>query len=286
MPRQRPKRAPLRHVLVVPLVLVIGTAIATGTQARAMGNQRTSHGWGDLRHGSDAITVDGETARARLGDPGVAPDSAREVLDLPGALVARTQPPRDLGQYRRGAMSGTSQPLFLRRGSSGQLLLQGRFGRDQTGRRSGDLAVRYHDRFHDQPVQFGLSGGLRDGSSTYPDQHSVGAEFRTVPLELRVQLFDDLIDDRVAPGGTTDRMLDGYDVEVGARLPVVRWAWLKANRFWNITADGDEAEPSDSFSLRLAPLAPLEIETGSSSHGDERSWFAQLRLRFRLGAVP
>lgn len=267
MPRQRSKRAPLRRALVVPIGLAIGAMVSPPTQARAMGEEATPSWWSDGWRGD----VDGDAA-VDLGFRG-----PRTAAPPPSLGLSRPRP-------RRAGVA--SQPFVLHPGSSGQLLLHGRFDRDRTGRRSSDLGFRYRDRFHDQPVQFGLSGGLRDGSSTDPDQRSLGAEFRTAPLGLRVQLYDDLVDEGGGAGRTADRMVDGYDVEVGARLPLVRFAWLKANRFWKITTDGDDAEPADSFSLRLAPLAPLEIETGSTSIGDERSWFARLRLRFRLGAVP
>lgn len=267
MPRQRLNRAALRHALVIPVGLVLGT-FAIEARARAMASE-TVPWW--LDRPADASTA----TSPRILHSGFDLDVAAPTDDHPYDLAPDRQ--------HHAAVIDTNQALFFDPGSGERLSFHGRFGHDDAGRTSSDLGLRYRHRFHDRPVQFGLSGGLRDESPTDSAQRSVGAEFRAAPLELRAHLIDDVTDERSADGSRADRLLDAYDVEVGARVPFLPWAWLKANRFWKITTDGEDAEVADSFSLRLAPLTPLEIETGSTDDGGERSWFARLRLRLRLG---
>lgn len=146
----------------------------------------------------------------------------------------------------------------------------------------GDLGVRWRGRLYQQQVAFGIDGGLQDRREQRVQRHRVGAEFRLSQLEFRANLFDDIPEYPVAPA-IAGRRLDGYDVSIGAQVPGLPWAWLRANRFWQIAADSDEATAGDRLSLRLLPLAPLEIEAGTLGGEEDRSWFAQLRVRFRLG---
>jgi hypothetical protein len=62
----------------------------------------------------------------------------------------------------------------------------------------------------------------------------------------------------------------------------VPWAWVWANRLWQIDMDGETVSMHDRVSLRLTPLAPLEIETGAET-ADVHSWFARLRWCVPLG---
>ncbi len=54
-------------------------------------------------------------------------------------------------------------------------------------------------------------------------------------------------------------------------------------RQWQTAGGGETAPVGDRLSLQLGPLAPFEIETGTTGEGDRRSWFAQLRFSIELG---
>jgi hypothetical protein len=104
-------------------------------------------------------------------------------------------------------------------------------------------------------------------------------------LDLRANLYDE-VPERPASRQIAARRLDGYDLEVGAPLPFVPWARLRASRFWQLAVNGDAVTTRDRISLQLAPLSPLEIETGTQRAGEARSWFTQLRWRMKLGERP
>ena len=84
---------------------------------------------------------------------------------------------------------------------------------------------------------------------------------------MRTNLYDD-VPARPASREIAERRLDGYDLEIGAQIPSVPWAWVWANRFWQIDMDGETVGTHDRVSLRLTPLAPLEIETGAETDAD------------------
>ena len=47
--------------------------------------------------------------------------------------------------------------------------------------------------------------------------------------------------------------------------------------------NGETLSTRDRVSLRLTPLAPLEIEAGAQREAEVGSWFARLRWRIKLG---
>ncbi len=132
-------------------------------------------------------------------------------------------------------------------------------------------------------MTLGLDGAIEDYWLQEYRRFGVATEFSSSSLKLRTTLFDDVPDDRAALRGVRDRRLDGYEIEVSARLPYLSWVWLEAKKSWQIVVDSDRPTESDRFSLHLEPLPPLEIETGTASTGDSRSWFAKLRFKIRLG---
>jgi hypothetical protein len=176
-----------------------------------------------------------------------------------------------------------TQPLFRTGSEQDRLSLRGRFGHDPGGRTGGDLGLRYQRRLFGQDVTLGLDGAIEDYWLQEYRRFGVATEFSSSSLKLRTTLFDDVPDDRAALRGVRDRRLDGYEIEVSARLPYLSWVWLEAKKSWQIVVDSDRPTESDRFSLHLEPLPPLEIETGTASTGDSRSWFAKLRFKIRLG---
>lgn len=162
---------------------------------------------------------------------------------------------------------GAGQPV-LRAANGDPLSLRGRFLHDDA------------DEHHLTP---GMNGGFEDRRQHDLRRYRMGAAFRFSHVAVRAGVFDHGVDDGHRFGRAGGHRLDGYDVEVGAQVPGLPWAWLKANRFWQVAANGDDATTGDRLSLRLLPLAPLEIETGTLGGEQDRSWFAQLRVRFRLG---
>ena len=125
-------------------------------------------------------------------------------------------------------------------------------------------------------VTLGVQGGAEDLKVEELQRYSLGAEVVLRPLRVRTNLYDD-VPASPASREIAERRLDGYDLEIGAQIPIVPWAWVSANRFWQIDMDGETLSAHDRVSLRLTPLPPLEIETGAETEADVHSWFARLR---------
>ena len=175
-----------------------------------------------------------------------------------------------------------TQPLLAIGRRETSIDLHGRVIYDASGRTGGDMGLRYQGRWYRHPVMVGVRGAVEDRWLEELQRYSLGAELGLSSLDLRATLYDD---DGAHPATEeiADRRLDGYDLEVSAPLPFVPWARLRASRFRQLAVDGDAVDTCDRVSIRLAPLSPLEIESGMQSEAENRSWFTQLRWRIKLG---
>jgi Inverse autotransporter, beta-domain len=175
-----------------------------------------------------------------------------------------------------------TQPLLTSSSHDNAIDLQGSVVHDAAGATGGDLGLQYRGRWYEQDVTLGVQGGAEDLRVEELQRYSVGAELGLRSLQVRTSLYDD-VPARPASREIAERRLDGYDLEIGAQIPFVPWAWVWANRFWQIDMDGETVSTHDRVSLRLTPLAPLEIETGAETEADVHSWFARLRWCLPLG---
>jgi Inverse autotransporter, beta-domain len=175
-----------------------------------------------------------------------------------------------------------TQPLLASFYHQSAIDLQGRVVYDTAGATSGELGLQYRGRWYQQDVTLGIQGGVEDLRLEEFQRYSLGAELRLRPLEVRTNLYDD-VPAHPASREIAERRLDGYDLEIGAQLPFVPWVWVWATRFWQMAVNGETVSTEDRVSLRLTPLARLEIETGAETEAEVRSWFARLRWRMPLG---
>ena len=175
-----------------------------------------------------------------------------------------------------------TQPLLASLYRDSAIDLQGRVVYDTAGATGGNLGLQYRGRWYEQEVRLGVQGGGEDRRLEAFQRYSLGAELSLRPLELRANLYDDILAHPATPE-VAARRLDGYDLEIGAQVPYVPWAWLRANRSWQLAVNGAAVNAHDRVSLRLTPLAPLEIETGAQVEAEVGSWFARLRWRMKLG---
>jgi Inverse autotransporter, beta-domain len=176
------------------------------------------------------------------------------------------------------ALSAT-RPL-LRTVDRDAIDLRGGVVHDVAGRTAGELGVRYVGRVQGQDVSLGMQGGVENHRFQDLERYTVGAELGLSPLELRASMFDE-IPQNPASRQMAERRLDGYDLAIAARIPYLPWAALEAQRFQRIEADGAPGITRNRLSLHLASL---EIETGTQTEAELRSWFAQLRWRIALGS--
>jgi hypothetical protein len=175
-----------------------------------------------------------------------------------------------------------TQPLLASPYHVSSIDLQGRVVYDTAGAIGGDFGLQYRGRWYDQDVGLGVQGGVEDHGLEEVQRYSLGAELSLRSLEVRTNLYDDVAA-HPATGEAAERPLDGYDLEIGTQIPFVPWAWVSASRFWQLAVNGETVGTHDRVSLRLTPLAPLEIETGAEAEGKARSGFAWLRWRLQLG---
>jgi Inverse autotransporter, beta-domain len=174
-----------------------------------------------------------------------------------------------------------SQPVLASAQHDASVDLHGRMLYDASGSTAGDIGLRYQGRWYEHDIALGVRGGVEDRWLEELQRYSLGGELGLSSLEMRANLYDDIAE-HPASREIARRRLDGYDLEVSAPLPFVPWARLRASRFWQLAQDGNAVAICDSLSLRLAPLAPLEIESGVQNEAEYRSWFTQLRWRVKL----
>ena len=175
-----------------------------------------------------------------------------------------------------------TQPILASFYHDSAIDLQGRIVYDTAGATGGDLGLHYRGRWYAQDVSLGVRGGMEDRRLEAFQRYRLGAELSLRPLEVRTNLYDD-VPAHPASREIAERRLDGYDLEIGAQVPFVPWAWVWATRLWQMAVNGETVSTHDRVSLRLSPLAPLEIETGAEAAAEVRSWFARLRWRMQLG---
>jgi hypothetical protein len=175
-----------------------------------------------------------------------------------------------------------TQPLLASFYHDSAIDLQGRVVYNAAGATGGDLGLHYRGRWYRQDVTLAVQGGVEDLRREELQRYRLGAEISLRPLQVRTNLYDD-VPARPASREIAERRLDGYDLEIGTQIPFVPWASVWANRFWQIDMDGETVSMHDRVSLRLTPLAPLEIETGAETDADVNSWFARLRWCLPLG---
>jgi hypothetical protein len=160
--------------------------------------------------------------------------------------------------------------------------LHGRVVYDAAGRTAGDVGLRYQARWHAHDVALGVQGGLEERRLEQLQRYSFGAELRLSPLEVRANVYDD-VPEYPARRQIAERRLDGYDLEIGTQVPFLPWVRLRASHLSQIAVNGESVTTRDRIGLRLTPLAPLEIATGTQREAEDRSWFTQLRWSMRLG---
>jgi hypothetical protein len=174
-----------------------------------------------------------------------------------------------------------TQPVLASLYHDSAIDLQGRVVYDTAGATGGDLGLRYRGRWYDQHIALGIEGGVEDRQLEEFQRYRLGAELSLRPFEVRTNLYDD-VPAHPASRAIAERRLDAYDLEIGAQIPFVSWAWVWATRFWQMAVNGETVSTYDRISLRLTPIGPLEIETGAEAQAEVRSWFARLRWRMQL----
>jgi hypothetical protein len=176
----------------------------------------------------------------------------------------------------------TTQPVVDRPGHIGQLALRGRLGFDPGGVTSSSAGLIWRREMGRRPLTIGVDAGLEEHWLADHHRLALASELRLSDVEVRAKLHDDIPGTGRARDDLEDRPLDGCQLDVRTRLPLVPWAWATAGRSWQAACDAEDGVVTDRLGVLLRPLVPVEIETGSTGGDAPRSWFARLRLAFKL----
>jgi hypothetical protein len=275
MPRRQPHSARAARVVVRLLALagayVPGLAYATQTALATLFAEAAAPALQAAAPSNDPALAGRELLNRSLAS------AATQMQRLGPAWLERLR--FDLSfdpAFRPRYSLAVTQPLLASFYHHSAIDLQGRVVYDTAGATGGDLGLQYRGRWYRQDVTLGVQGGVEDLRFEEIQRYSLGAELSMRPLRVRTNLYDD-VHARPVSREIAERRLDGYDLEIGTQIPFVPWAWVWANRLWQIDVDGETVSTQDRVSLRLTPLAPLEIEAGAEAEADVHSWFARLR---------
>lgn len=290
MVRCRSRAVSARHVLSVALLLVVPAVVGAAAPALAASTQAAPPGLGAWladtgAHALRAAEPDNDAAAGGGEALNRGIRSGFSGLQQTGPTWMR-RVTVDL-RYRddRQAASDVTvtQPLIRSWDDGDRLWLQSGLTRDPGGWTGSRLGLYYRPGVTDDDLTLAVTGTVEDHWLQDYQRFGIGTELRSDSFELGTSVFDDVAGQRNVGNGVPERRLDGYGIVFGARLPELPWAWVRVRKQWQIPVESEQASTSDRLSLQLGPLVPLEVETGTDGDGDNRSWFAQLRLRIPLG---
>lgn len=122
----------------------------------------------------------------------------------------------------------------------------------QDGRTTLNLGLGYRRLVMQDLVLLGVNS-FYDYEFEYDHQRaSLGAEFRTSVGEINANYYWGLSNLRTLSSGTTERALDGYDLEFGIPLPFINWATFYTKVFRWHGVDNEDLD-GNQYSLKLNP---------------------------------
>jgi len=158
---------------------------------------------------------------------------------------------------------------------------QSRVAYSTDGRTTANIGLGYRQLTNNQKIMLGVNA-FYDHQFPYGHQRSsYGAEVKSSAFELNGNYYVANSGWRDADTIFEERALDGHDVEIGAQLPYLPWAWGFVQNFYYDGKAGDDLEGM-KYSLRLRPFKNIEFEGGHTST-DETSDNNFVMARYRIG---
>lgn len=160
----------------------------------------------------------------------------------------------------------------------------GRIDHDQTGRTSGEVGVAVARPVQEQTLSLALYGAIDQEWLRRVERYTLRSGFDWGPFKWQGQIYNETTMDEPSGALYEERLLDGYEVGIEAGLPPFPWLAVVAKHVWRAPAapHADDFR-SNRYSLRLRPIAGLEIETGSEgTNYTERNWFTRLSYKIQL----
>lgn len=116
----------------------------------------------------------------------------------------------------------------------------------------------------------------------FPENHqraSIGIEAKSTPLEFNSNYYQRISGDKTV-GSTSERAMDGVDVEVGFQLPYLPSSKLFLAGYEWYGKDYD-IKSGNKVSLRVRPSSALEIEIGAQDDDQESDHRATAKIIFK-----
>lgn len=179
----------------------------------------------------------------------------------------------------------TVQPLSQSVDYLNTLFSQARVAYGRGGRTTLNLGTGYRRLFFGEVLMLGANTFF-DYEAPYDHRRvGIGIEVRSQPLELNVNHYNGISGKvRAGTGGTRERALDGYDLEVGAQIPYLPWARLFGKYFyWDSVAKAKNVQ-GKRVGLRLRPFPLAEVEVGyTDDNFNPATTFVHIRISLGLG---
>tara|TARA_Y100001970_G_C14220939_1_gene852630 strand:+ start:1887 stop:2771 length:885 start_codon:yes stop_codon:yes gene_type:complete len=112
---------------------------------------------------------------------------------------------------------------------------------------------------------------------------SFGIEIKSTPIEFNANNYARISSDKTI-GSSTERAMDGFDIEVGLQVPYMPTSKLFVSGYEWSGSDYD-IKFGNKIGLRLRPSSSLEIELGAEDNNQWRDYKATAKIQFikRIG---
>ena len=178
----------------------------------------------------------------------------------------------------------TVQPLYQPKDLLNTFFTQGRFAYGRNDRKTFNIGLGFRRLIFQERVMLGINTFFDYEAPFDHRRVGVGAEVRSLPLELNANYYDGISGERSARGNSIERALDGYDLEAGMQLPYIPWARVFGKYFYFETVARAKNIHGGRVSLRLRPLPITEVEVGwVKDNFNKGAAFVNIRLSFGLG---
>ena len=142
----------------------------------------------------------------------------------------------------------------------------------------------------DETMIYGLNAFFDIDPENDHQRASIGAEIKSSALELTVNNYFGLTGFKDGKNGNSERVLGGYDLELGAQVPYIPAAKLYVKQFqWDLHDDVANIK-GRTYSLEFAQMfsSGLNIEAGQRNYDGlrEDETFVQLTYTLPYGNAP
>lgn len=162
----------------------------------------------------------------------------------------------------------------------------GRLDIDHAGRTSGELGLGVETAVDEHPFEVDVSGIVDQEWLRRREHYGARLQVKWWRFSMTAIAFNETTMDEPSGALYEERLLDGFDLDLTAGLPLVPWLSIATAQAYRApTAPNAAAWQSSRHSIRLTPLNGLVIEAGTEESGSsDATWFTRVRYALKLGA--